>query len=262
MSRPTATCTSTVTAFDDDYATPPKAIFREIVPVEVNARPAEFTADSTPTFGFSSPVAGATFACTVDGGAVPCCGGSVTLSTLTEGSHTFKISAIHNTNPSLDPVTVAFIVDTVAPQTGFDVASGPGEGALQTITSETFKLASSEPTGATFECSLDGAAFAPCDAAVPLTGLAPGAHPFEARAIDRAGNVDGSAVRRSWTIAIPDADSDGFNATTDCNDANPGVFPGRVDVPDNGVDENCDGVDAVTPPRSSSRAAGRRPPSR
>ena len=89
------------------------------------------------------------------------------------------------------------------------------------------------------------------------TGLAPGAHTFEARAIDRAGNVDGTAVRRSWTIAIPDADNDGFNATTDCNDANPAIFPGRVDVPGNGVDENCDGADAVTPPgRRRQRSAG------
>ena len=248
VSRPTATCTSSVTPLDDDYATTPKAVFREIVPVQIDAKPPAFTADSTPTFGFSTPVGGATIACAVDGGAVPCSGSAVTLSTLTEGSHTFKVTAIHNTNLSLEPASYSFVVDTVAPQTSFDVASGPGEGALQTTTAETFKLASNEPAGATFECSLDGAAFTPCDATVPLTGLASGGHTFEARAIDRAGNVDGTAVRRSWTIAIPDADNDGFNATTDCNDANPAVFPGRVEVPDNGVDENCDGADALTPP--------------
>jgi Big-like domain-containing protein/putative metal-binding protein len=42
-----------------------------------------------------------------------------------------------------------------------------------------------------------------------------------------------------------DADRDGFFAGQDCNDANAAIRPGATDVPDNGVDENCDGVDAT-----------------
>ena len=45
-----------------------------------------------------------------------------------------------------------------------------------------------------------------------------------------------------------DRDGDGHAnvlGDEDCDDSNAAVFPGAVDVPDNGIDEDCDGVDAV-----------------
>ena len=41
-----------------------------------------------------------------------------------------------------------------------------------------------------------------------------------------------------------DGDGDGFASFVDCNDANPAINPGAVDILENGVDENCDGADA------------------
>jgi Putative metal-binding motif len=42
-----------------------------------------------------------------------------------------------------------------------------------------------------------------------------------------------------------DADGDGVRRPTDCDDTNPAIHPGAVDIPDNRIDEDCNGVDAV-----------------
>jgi Putative metal-binding motif len=56
------------------------------------------------------------------------------------------------------------------------------------------------------------------------------------------------SVKADFTLD-PDVDSDGELASSDCNDRNPGIRHGVVDVPDDGVDQDCDGADAVDPDR-------------
>lgn len=61
---------------------------------------------------------------------------------------------------------------------------------------------------------------------------------------DTAISDDGD-TRDSCEEVQGDADLDGVRYPADCDDTNPGIHPGAVDVPDNGVDEDCSGVDAV-----------------
>jgi CSLREA domain-containing protein len=54
-----------------------------------------------------------------------------------------------------------------------------------------------------FQCSLDGAPFADCENPQTYSGLAPGAHTFQVRAVDLAGKEDPSPATYTWTVVLP-----------------------------------------------------------
>ena len=90
--------------------------------------------------------------------------------------------------------------DTTPPDTQID--SGPADGSVSNETGAAFTY-SGAPVGDTdhFECSLDDGEFEPCpNAGKGYAGLADGEHTFSVRAIDAAGNADGSPASRTWVI--------------------------------------------------------------
>jgi hypothetical protein len=87
------------------------------------------------------------------------------------------------------------VADTIPPETTID--SGPSGTVGETTAA--FAFSAGEP-GASFECALDGAAFAACTSPASLIGLADGAHTFAVRATDAAGNTDPTPAERTWTV--------------------------------------------------------------
>src|SRR5262249_24398633 len=60
----------------------------------------------------------------------------------------------------------------------------------------------STDTGATFECRVDGAAFAACASPFATAALTEGVHTFDVRAIDAAGNADPTPATFTWTLDL------------------------------------------------------------
>jgi hypothetical protein len=158
------------------------------------------------------------------------------------GAYTFEARSKDGADFDRTALSRTWTVDTVAPNTGLSSPDLP-EGVVTTLLDAKFSFASSEALGA-LQCSLDGAPFAACSSPRTLPDLAFGAHTFQVRAIDRAGNVDATPAVRHWTVAAKDDDGDGFNQRSDCDDDNPRVHPNARDIPGNRKDEDCDGKDA------------------
>jgi hypothetical protein len=86
-------------------------------------------------------------------------------------------------------------LDGMLPDTQID--STPANLSASSIAIFTF---SSPNLTATFECSLDGAAFSACPSGQAYSGLSDGSHTFDVRAKNVAGNTDSTPASYTWTI--------------------------------------------------------------
>lgn len=111
------------------------------------------------------------------------------------------------------------VPDTTPPDT--TITSGPSG----TTSSRSASLEFSSEAGAGFECSLDGAAFAPCVSPRSYGGLADGPHSFSVRAGDAAGNVDPTPATRDWTVAPTGPPSPNFRDVVRATPGLVGLWP-------------------------------------
>ena len=119
------------------------------------------------------------------------------------------------------------------------------------------------PNNTTIACSLpNGYVFNDDDCNDNNPNINPGA--FDA--CDGLDNdCDGQTDENGNTTFYADNDNDGFgnpnntivdcaapngyvSNSSDCNDNNPNINPGATEIPNNGIDEDCDGVDGTTGP--------------
>ncbi len=167
----------------------------------IDSGPSGLTNDASPSFTFSSTdpsLLSPGFECRLDAAEWATCASPKPYSSLSDGSHTFEVRAVDAAgNPDPSPASQSFTVDTIAPQTTID--SGPS--GLTNDASPSFAFSSE--AGASFECRLDStqeADFDPCTSPQPYSSLAQGAHTFEVRAVDPAGNADPTPASRSFTV--------------------------------------------------------------
>ena len=117
---------------------------------------------------------------------------------LADGNHTFRVRA-RDPAGNTTFAGVSFTVDATPPETQIDSVTVNHARGKATV-----KFSGSDPppaTGAiTFECSLDGAAFAPCISPTIYKGLATGLHNVAVRAVDAAGNVDPTPASQDFSI--------------------------------------------------------------
>ena len=203
----------------------------------IDSGPSALTNDSTPTFTFSSSQAGSTFECRVDGGGWASCSSAHTTASLADGAHTFEVRATDpagNVDPT--PASLSFTVDTAAPQTTID--SGPS--GLTNDETPTFTFSASE-AGSTFECRIDAGAWGSCSTPETTASLTDGAHTFEVRATDLAGNVDPTPASRSFTVDTTAAQTTIDSGPSDpTNDATP-TFAISADQPGSTFECRVDG---------------------
>ena len=169
----------------------------------IDSGPADPSNTQDATFMFSADQADVTFACTFDGGDFVPCTSPASFTGFTNGLHTFEVQATNSFGLVEDPPaeyawTVAAPPDQTPPTTTLTVTPA----AVILFGETVFEFVSNE-VGATFECSLDGAAFGTCDSPYELTGLLDGEHTFAVRAVDAALNVDPTPESFPWTVDLP-----------------------------------------------------------
>lgn len=156
--------------------------------------PAANTNSNSVNIAFTSNEAGSTFQCNFDSAGFSSCTSPFAQAGLTQASHTLAVRATDLAgNTDATPVSATWIVDTTAPTT-----SVTGPPTMSTSTTAGFDFSSNE-SGVTYQCRVDGAAFAGC-ADPYTTTVGQGNHTLDVFATDAAGNADASPAQYSWGV--------------------------------------------------------------
>jgi hypothetical protein len=162
----------------------------------ITAGPGVQSNASSGSFSFSANESVTGYQCRIGAAAFAACTSPYSYGPLADGAHSFDVEATADLagNPGT-PTNYSWTIDTIPSDTS--ITSQPP--ALSNTASPSFGLSATE-AGSTFECALDAGAFVACPAPKSYSGVSDGAHTFQARAVDPAGNVDPTPASYSWTI--------------------------------------------------------------
>jgi hypothetical protein len=159
----------------------------------------------TLSFSGTDNVAVAGFECRLDGASFAPCTSPVTFSGLAVGQHVFQVRAVDSSgNPDVTPALFTWTVDAL-PETAITSAvdrdsKSISNGGTTRSPKITFTFTGSDNVSvAGFECSLDGAAFAPCSSPFTYSQVSKAEHTFKVRAFDNNGYRDPTPATFTWT---------------------------------------------------------------
>ena len=171
--------------------------------VSLDSKPADPSADPSPTFAFSAPgVAGATFQCALTSGAptpadFSACTSPKTYPGTANGTYTFTVNGSDAAGASVGAATTKFTLDTAAPSLDSNPANPSGSST------ETFAFTKAQATGWKFQCSFvaagDPDGFLPCTSPKSYAGTADGSYTFKVAAFDAAGV---STAVKTYTFVV------------------------------------------------------------
>ena len=177
---------------------------------QIDSHPNALSATTAAQLEFSGSDAGgsgvAGYQCRLDStepAAWVSCASPRTYSSLADGSHRFEVRAIDQAgNADQSPASFSWSVDTTPPETQID--SHPA--ALSASAAAAFEFSGSDAGGsgvASYECRRDSTepgAWGGCASPQSYASLPDGPHSFQVRAVDQAGNADGSPAAFSWSV--------------------------------------------------------------
>ena len=150
------------------------------------------------TFTFTSNDPQAIYECSLDGGVWTSCNSPVSYSSLSEGTHNFRVRAKDQLgNIEQNPPSYTWDIDITPPDTVITLF--PTDPTNDPAPSFSFN---SSESGSTFECSYDFGNFFACSSPHIWSGISEGVRYFRVRAIDRAGNIDPTPAQYSFTVDL------------------------------------------------------------
>jgi large repetitive protein len=161
----------------------------------ITSTPANPTSQTTASFSFNDTEAGVSFLCQLDANGFSACSSPRTYSGLSQGSHTFFVTAQDAAGNQSGASSFTWTINGTAPPPPV-ITSTPTNPTNQTSASFSF---TDSQSGVNFLCQLDGSAFSACSSPATYSALSQGSHTFSAKAQDAAGNQS-SATTYTWTI--------------------------------------------------------------